>query len=51
MLHVAVEPQEDAAGEKRLVAYVVPQPGRSLAAVDLREFLATRLPHYMLPAT
>ena len=47
----AVLPQADARGEKRLVAYVVPQAGRSLAAADLREFLGARLPHYLWPAT
>ena len=42
--------REDRPGEKRLVAYVVPQAGASVAAEDLRGFLTARLPAYMLPA-
>jgi amino acid adenylation domain-containing protein len=41
---------EDAQGEKRLVAYVVPQ-GSSLTVSELRDFLARELPNYMIPAT
>jgi amino acid adenylation domain-containing protein len=40
----------DAQGEKRLVAYVVPQDS-SLTVSDLRDFLARELPNYMIPAT
>jgi len=42
--------REDTPGEKYLVAYVVPQPGRSLTAEALRAYLAKLLPDYMLPA-
>jgi thioester reductase-like protein len=41
---------EDGAGGKRLVAYLVPdQPG--LTAADMAEFLARRLPRFMIPAS
>jgi acyl-coenzyme A synthetase/AMP-(fatty) acid ligase/acyl carrier protein len=39
----------EAAGESRLVAYVVPREGTP-SARDLREFAASRLPAYMVPA-
>jgi amino acid adenylation domain-containing protein/non-ribosomal peptide synthase protein (TIGR01720 family) len=42
--------REDTPGEKRLVSYCVPAEGRAPAATDLRQFLAERLPEYMLPA-
>ena len=41
--------REDAPGERRLVAYVVPAPGAQPAAGALRDFLGTQLPDYMLP--
>jgi amino acid adenylation domain-containing protein len=40
----------DASGEKQLVAYVVPRPGRELAACDLRKYVRERLPEYLVPA-
>ncbi|WP_153031292.1 non-ribosomal peptide synthetase [Amycolatopsis sp. YIM 10] len=36
-------------GGRRLVAYVVPEQGKRLAAVDLRAFLHQSLPDYMVP--
>jgi surfactin family lipopeptide synthetase C len=46
--------REDAPGEKRLVAYVVPIPEAPVAqprlAAELRAFLKERLPAYLLPA-
>jgi acyl carrier protein len=35
---------------ERLIAYVVPEAGSAPDAVELRQFLATRLPAYMLPS-
>jgi amino acid adenylation domain-containing protein len=43
----AVHP--DPAGEKRLVAYFVPE-GEAATASDLRKFLRKRLPDYMVPS-
>jgi amino acid adenylation domain-containing protein len=43
--------QEDTAGDKRLVAYVVLSPGAVVTASSLRESLKERLPDYMIPAT
>ena len=37
-------------GQTQLFAFVVPQPGRAVAADELRRFLAARLPAYMMPA-
>ena len=39
----------EAAEEQRLVAYVVPLPGMSPAAVELRRFLLARVPAYLVP--
>ncbi len=36
--------------DKRLVAYVVPQPGTEPAAAALRTYLKERLPDYMVPS-
>jgi len=41
--------REDTPGEKRLVAYVLPEPGAELSAATLRAHLAASLPAYMLP--
>jgi surfactin family lipopeptide synthetase A len=38
-------------GDKRLVAYVVRQQGAASGAADLRSFLKTKLPEYMVPAS
>ncbi|MGW4277993.1 condensation domain-containing protein, partial [Streptomyces seoulensis] len=51
----AVLVHEDTAGDKRLVAYVVPVRGEGAAvpqdlARDVREFVAGRLPQYMVPS-
>ncbi|SAL73620.1 non-ribosomal peptide synthetase [Caballeronia arvi] len=44
----AVMPHEDAPGDARLIAYIVPAPGYDEAA--LRAALARRMPDYMLPS-
>ncbi|HTR46527.1 MAG TPA: beta-ketoacyl synthase N-terminal-like domain-containing protein, partial [Verrucomicrobiae bacterium] len=41
----------DADGDKRLVAYVVPKAGAAPSVVDLRRYLAEKLPDYMVPAS
>jgi amino acid adenylation domain-containing protein len=41
--------REDAPGDKRLVAYVVSSPGRSVNVVELRTELKKMLPDYMVP--
>ncbi len=46
----AVVARTDGGTGKRLVAYVVPQPGREPAPDDLRRFLQSRLAEYMVPA-
>jgi amino acid adenylation domain-containing protein len=38
------------AGDKRLIAYIVPRAGQSVNASELRRFLVERLPEYMLPS-
>jgi amino acid adenylation domain-containing protein/thioester reductase-like protein len=42
--------REDVPGSKRLVAYVVPEPGEECVAGDLRAYLRGQLPDYMVPS-
>jgi thioesterase domain-containing protein/acyl carrier protein len=46
----AVVVREEAPGEQRLVAYAVLEPGSLARAEELRSFLKSKLPDYMLPA-
>jgi amino acid adenylation domain-containing protein len=46
----AVVVQEGRPGDRRLVAYVVPTPGRRLDVAALRDAAARELPAYMMPA-
>lgn len=47
---VAVLARAEESGLRSLVAYVVPKPGAEPTPMDLRSFLARRLPDYMIPA-
>ena len=42
--------QPDGTGEPRLVAFIVPRSGETPTAGDLRKYLRTRLPDYMVPS-
>jgi amino acid adenylation domain-containing protein len=46
----AVDVRTDPAGDRRLVAWVVPAPGARVSASDLRAFLAALLPAPLVPA-
>jgi acyl-CoA synthetase (AMP-forming)/AMP-acid ligase II/acyl carrier protein len=43
--------REDAAGDKRLVAYIIPEEDKSITVSNLQEFLGQSLPDYMIPTT
>lgn len=45
----AVAVKDDASENQRLMGYVVPQPGNTLAVEPLRRFLVDKLPDYMIP--
>jgi acyl carrier protein len=45
-----VAAQEDELGGSRLVAYCVPQESRQCSSEDLRNWVATSLPEYMIPS-
>ena len=45
-----VHPQDDAAGGKRLVAFVVPRASSGFSAEELRDFVHDRPPEFMVPS-
>jgi amino acid adenylation domain-containing protein/non-ribosomal peptide synthase protein (TIGR01720 family) len=50
VLHGVVLLREDTPGDKRLVAYVVPQREPGPSAAELRAYLKAKLPEYMVPS-
>ena len=48
---VAVIARSDAAGEKRLIAYLTPAQNAKPVTAELRRYLQQRLPDYMVPST
>lgn len=46
----AVLAREDKAGDKKLVAYVEPNPGKQADAADLKSYLKQSLPDFMIPS-
>ncbi|MEH2114379.1 amino acid adenylation domain-containing protein [Nostoc sp.] len=42
--------REDTPGDKRLVAYIVPQPEQRVSVNVVRSFLKSKLPEYMMPS-
>jgi amino acid adenylation domain-containing protein len=42
--------REDTPGDKRLVAYCVPQPSHAPTTTELRNYLKAKLPDYMIPS-
>ena len=50
LAQAAVAPRERVAGDLRLIAYVVGKAGAVPDAAELKEFLARRVPDYMIPS-
>ncbi|MDZ8087685.1 MAG: amino acid adenylation domain-containing protein [Nostoc sp. DedQUE12b] len=50
VLQTVVIAREDVLGDRRLVAYIIPNQDSAIAITDIRSFLSTKLPQYMLPS-
>jgi amino acid adenylation domain-containing protein len=50
VIDIAVIVREDTPGDRRLVAYLVSQAGKTLEASELRNFGKEKLPQYMTPS-
>ncbi|MFE9687342.1 amino acid adenylation domain-containing protein [Streptomyces sp. NPDC006285] len=50
LARAAVTVRDDASGQRRLVAHVVPAGGRAVSGEELRRFAAGRLPEAMVPS-
>jgi len=50
VLQTVVIAREDVPGDKRLVAYIIPNQDWASTISDIRSFLLTKLPQYMLPS-
>ncbi|MFN6485180.1 MULTISPECIES: non-ribosomal peptide synthetase [unclassified Nostoc] len=50
VLQTVVIAREDIRGDQRLVAYIIPNQDSAIAITDIRRFLSTKLPQYMLPS-
>ena len=50
VVQAAATVREDKPGEKRLVVYLVMEPGHTLNVKAIRNFLQGRLPDYMMPS-
>jgi acyl carrier protein len=48
--HVVVIVREDEPGNKKIVAYVVPEPDQTIKNEELRRYLREKLPEYMIPS-
>ncbi|MFB2880052.1 non-ribosomal peptide synthase/polyketide synthase, partial [Floridanema aerugineum] len=42
--------REDTPGDKRLVAYITPQPSATPTSSELRQYMKAKLPEYMVPS-
>ena len=49
VLNAVVLACDDKGGNKELAAFVVPQTGDAVTISDLRQYLAEKLPHYLVP--
>ncbi|MHC5860260.1 amino acid adenylation domain-containing protein [Nostoc sp.] len=51
MHQTVVTAHEDVLGEQSLVAYIIPNPESAPSISEIRGFLSTKLPQYMLPSS